>query len=450
MWVAELIRKRYPGARVDSETPFYQLNIPEVYKSWSFSKRFPDHIELREYFAHIDKTLDLRKDVTFNSKVDSCTWHNDTSKWSVTTETGVKANAQFLVTATGLLHKPHLPSWEGQEIFKGAIYHSASWPSCSDLTGKKVAIIGAGATAVQIVQEVGKQASHLAHFIRRPSHCLPMGQRAWTVEEQRVWKAFFPSLFATGRNSHTGFPIERRDQRVQDVSPEEREAYFEHIWATGAFHFSMLNFNNVSTDREANLIVYDFWKRKVRERLTDSKKQRLMAPDEATYYFATKRTPLEHDYYEVLNQDNVEIVDLNKHPITAFTERGMRLEGEECERDFDVIVCATGFDSFTGSLTNMGLRNKNGVDIKDVWKEGVRTYLGITMNGFPNAFMVYSPQAPTALANGPTIIGMQSRFAVNVSLDVADIGELLTLSRMPVRPRGPSHCLPAQGRQDDH
>lgn len=401
----ELTITRYPGARVDSETPFYQLNIPEVYKTWSFSQRFPDHVELREYFVHIDKTLDLRKDVTFNSKVNSCTWQKDTSTWTVTTETGAKAKAQFLVTATGLLHKPHLPSWDAQETFKGAIYHSAAWPSCSDLTGKKVAIIGAGATAVQIVQEVGKQASHLAQFIRRPPHCLPMGQRAWTIEEQSVWKAFYPSLFMIGRNSHSGLPVQRRDQRVQDVSPDEREAYFEYIWATGAFHFLLRNFNNVSTDPEANLIVYDFWKRKVRERLTDPKKQRLMAPDEATYYFGTKRTPLEHDYYEVLNQDNVEIVDLNEHPITAFTERGMRLEGEECERDFDVIICATGFDSFTGSLTNMGLKNKDDVDIKDVWKEGVRTYMGIMMNGFPNAFMVYSPQAPTVLVNGPTIIG---------------------------------------------
>lgn len=405
MQMPKLIFNRYPGARVDSETPFYQLNIPEVYNTWSFSKRFPDHVELREYFAHIDRTLGLRKDVTFGSKVNSCTWQKDTAQWTVTTESGTKARAQFLVMATGLLHRPHLPSWEAQEKFKGTIYHSASWPTSVDLTGKKVAIIGAGATAVQILQEVGKQASHLVNFIRRPSYCLPMGQRTWTAEEQRMWKAFYPSLFASGRISFSGFPIERRDQRVQDVSPEEREAFFEHIWAAGAFHFTMLNFNNVSIDREANLIVYDFWKKKVRERLTDPKKQRLMAPDEAPYYFATKRTPLEHDYYDVLNQDNVEVVDLNRHPITTFTERGIRLEDEDCERDFDAIICATGFDSFTGSLTNMGLKNKDDVDMRDVWKDGVRTYMGIMMNGFPNAFIVYSPQAPTALANGPTIIG---------------------------------------------
>lgn len=167
-------------------------------------------MELRDYFAHIEKTLDLRKDVSFNAKVNSCTWNKDASQWIITIENGAKAKAQFLVMATGLLHKPHLPSWEAQETFKGGIYHSADWPASSDLTGKRIAVIGAGATAVQIVQELGKQASHLAHFVRRPSYCLPMGQRPWTVQEQIAWKAFYPSLFRSGRSSFAGFPIEQR------------------------------------------------------------------------------------------------------------------------------------------------------------------------------------------------------------------------------------------------
>jgi cation diffusion facilitator CzcD-associated flavoprotein CzcO len=117
-----------------------------------------------------------------------------------------------------------------------------------------------------------------------------------------------------------------------------------------------------------------------------------MAPDEAPYYYGTKRSPLEHDYYDVLNQPHVSIVDLNANPIETFTEKGIKLGGEDSPREFDVIVLATGFDSFTGSLTQMGLKNKDGVDIKDIWDKGVRTYLGMTMHGFPNAFMVYTPQ----------------------------------------------------------
>lgn len=398
---------RYPGARVDSETPFYQLNIPEVYKTWNFSLRFPDHNELRAYCAHLDKTLGLRKDVSFNSKVTSCVWDKHSSRWTVSTNNNLTARAQFLVMATGLLHKPHLPSWQDQHTFKGPIYHSCAWPRTADVTGKRVAVIGAGATAVQIVQELGKQAAHLVNLVRRPSYCLPMGQRTWTAAEQAAWKPFYPALLRASRASFAGFPLERPhgDARVHDVSAAAREAHFEAIWAGGGFHFSMLNFSDVALDPAANATVYEFWKRKVGQRLTDPRKQALMCPERAPYFFGTKRTPLEHDYYDVLNQPNVEIVDLNTHPIAAFTEAGMRLEGEEVEREFDVVVCATGFDSFTGSLCNMGLKNKDGVDMKDVWQDGVRTYMGIMMNGFPNAFMVYTPQAPTALANGPTIIG---------------------------------------------
>jgi len=137
----------------------------------------------------------------------------------------------------------------------------------------------------------------------------------------------------------------------------------------------------------------------------------LMAPDVAPYYFGTKRNPLENDYYECLDKDSVEIVNLNKTPLKTFTTTGMLME-DGTKLDFDMVVLATGFDSFTGSLTHMGLKNKDGVDIKDLWNDGVHTYLGMLISGFPNTFMVYSPQAPTALSNGPTILECQVDFAI--------------------------------------
>ncbi|KAF2819650.1 FAD/NAD(P)-binding domain-containing protein [Ophiobolus disseminans] len=405
---------RYPGARVDSETPFYQLNIPEVYNTWSFSQRFPDHVELRRYMAHIDKTLNIRPDVSFDTRVNGCTWDKESATWTVKTETGATARASFLILATGLLHKTHLPIWKGVDTYKGVIRHSGEWDENTDMTGKKVAIIGAGATAVQITQEVAKTASQLTVLMRRPSYCLPMGQRTWTKDEQDSIRAWYPALFDAGRKSYVGFPTVRHDVRAQDVSPEEREKYFEGLWNTGGFHFLLRNYNNVVLDPEANKIVYDFWRKKVCERLTDPEKAALMAPERMGYYMATKRQPLEHDYYDVLNQPNVDIVDLNIYPIDSFTETGLRLLGnEDAARDYDYVICATGFDSFTGSLCNMGLTSADGVDIKDVWKDGVRTYLGMMFHGFPNAFMVYSPQAPTALSNGPTIIECQCDLAIS-------------------------------------
>ncbi|KAF2477733.1 FAD/NAD(P)-binding domain-containing protein [Lindgomyces ingoldianus] len=401
---------RYPGARVDSETPFYQLNIPSAYKSWNFSSRFPDHRELRKYMAHLDSTLDLRKDVSFNSRVNSATWNKDRRDWTVTAEGGETASARWLILATGLLHRRHYPEFPGLKGYKGVIHHSGFWPEDLSVKGKKVAIIGAGATSVQIVQELAKEAGQLTMLMRRPSYCLPMGQRKFTEEEQTGWKGYYPSLFSMGRNSAVGFPTTRTQLRVQDVPEEEREGYFEEIWGSGGFQFLLRNYSNVMLDKEANKVVYDFWKRKIRERLTDPGKQALMAPDTAPYYFGTKRCPLENDYYEMLNKPNVSIIDLNVNPISTFTPGGIQLSGEAQARDFDYVILATGFDSFTGSLTHMGLKNKDGVDIKDVWKDGVKTYLGMMIHGFPNAFMVYSPQAPTALSNGPTILEAQTDF----------------------------------------
>ncbi|KAF2743843.1 FAD/NAD(P)-binding domain-containing protein [Sporormia fimetaria CBS 119925] len=401
---------RYPGARVDSETPFYQLNIPEVYNTWDFSCRFPDHRELRQYMAHIDKVLNLRKDVSFNSRVNSAEWNRETSHWHVKTENGKQARSRFLILASGLLHKTYKPDFPGVESYKGALHHSGAWPENTSVKGKKVAIIGAGATSVQIVQELGKEADQLDVLMRRPSYCLPMGQRVWTPEEQVAWKAYYPSLFAAGRKSVAGFPIPRPERRVQDDTPEEREKRLEEGWKSGGFQFGFKGYGDVILDKEANKIVYDFWKRKVRERLTDPKKAALMAPDDAPYYYGTKRNPLEHDYYDVLNQPNVGIVDLKTNSIETFTENGIKLKAESEPREYDVVILATGFDSFTGSICQMGLKNKDGVDIKDIWSQGVRTYLGMTMHGFPNAWMIYSPQAPTALSNGTTIIEAQADF----------------------------------------
>ncbi|KAF2727248.1 FAD/NAD(P)-binding domain-containing protein [Polyplosphaeria fusca] len=401
---------RYPGAKVDSESPFYQLNIPEVYNTFNFNVRFPDHKEIRRYMAHVDKVLNIRKDCSFDSRVNSATWDEESGQWTIKTDNGLVGRAKYLILASGLLHKTHTPDFPDIDKYKGMLRHSGDWPEDTSVKGKKVAVIGAGATSVQIVEELAKEADHLTMYLRRPSYCVPMRQRKWTVEEQDGFRAYYPALFAAGRNSAVGFPTTRADLRVQDVSPEEREVYWEEIWKGGGFQFLLRNYSNVMLDEEANRLVYDFWKKKVRERLTDPKKQELMAPDEMPYYFGTKRTPLEHDYYDVLNQKNVEIVDLKANPLHCFTEKGLQLGGEgqqAGEQAFDVIVCATGFDSFTGSLTHMGLKNKDGVDMAGVWKGGVRTYLGMTVSGFPNAFMVYTPQAPTALSNGTTILEAQ-------------------------------------------
>ena len=254
------------GARVDSECPFYQLNIPEVYKDWHFSKRFSDHRELREYVAHIDKVLGLRKDVTFNARVVEGTWDQENNVWNVKTQQGHTAKARYLMLASGLLHRTYTPDFPGLKDYKGEVYHSGAWPEDFDPKGKKIGLIGAGATAVQITQELGKTADELTVLLRRPSYCLPMKQRDWTAEEQRSWKSFYPALFKAGRDSRVGFPTQQQPKGVFDVPDAEREAFWEDIWERGAFNFGLNNYNNLLLDPKANRVGRPYYSKIQRRR----------------------------------------------------------------------------------------------------------------------------------------------------------------------------------------
>lgn len=329
----------------------YQLSIPEAWKDWNFSQRFSDHRELREYFEHLDKTLDLRKDIQFEAHVNSCQWNAETCRWTVTTKAGHIADCKYLFLATGLLHRRYYPDFPGLTTYKGALHHSGFWPEDIDVKSKKIAIIGAGATSVQIVQELSKatkDGGSLTMFMRRPSYCLPMQQRQLTKEEQTYMKPWYSRLFREGRLTFSGFLGDPPGKKVFEVSEEEREAHFEDLWAMGGFHMILGSYADNVFDPKANRVAYDFWAKKIRSRINDPVKKDLMAPLEPPYPFGTKRTPLEHDYYECLDMDHVEIVNLNQNPLKTFTEKGILMQDGK-SYDFDIVVLATGFDSFSGS-----------------------------------------------------------------------------------------------------
>lgn len=242
VWAFQSVKRstnliRYPGARVDSEWPFYQLSIPEVWKGFNFSQRFPDHTEIRKYFEHLDKTLDLRKDVEFGAHVNSAEWKD--GKWHVTTMAGHTATCKYLFLCSGLLHRRHYPDFPGFDNYKGIVHHSGYWPEDFDVSGKKVAVIGAGATSVQIVQELTKQAANLTMMMRRPSICLPARNREVTTQEQTYFKPYYGILFKEGRVSNSGFPAKGPNESIWDVSQEDRETYFEELWKYGSFHLAL-------------------------------------------------------------------------------------------------------------------------------------------------------------------------------------------------------------------
>ncbi|KIY03363.1 uncharacterized protein Z520_00054 [Fonsecaea multimorphosa CBS 102226] len=397
---------RYPGARVDSETPYYSLSIPEVYKNWHFTERFPGHQELRRYFKHIDKTLDLSKDAYFNTVVVEAKFSTDTDEWHVRTDDGGLAKAKYLVLATGSSYKKHYPDFKNMDKFKGRLIHSALYPDEGiDVTGKKVGVIGSGATGVQIVQELAREDCQLTAFVRTPNLAQPMQQRKLTKEEQDNAKSFYQAYLQAAKQCLSGFPYNPATKTFFEATPEERLEYWEELWQRGGFSFLISNYREFLTNKDVNREMYQFWAKKVRARIKDPFKRDVMAPLDQGHWFGTKRPSLEQDYYEMIDRDNVTVVDLKATPIVEFTETGIQTSDKLHE--FDIVILATGYDSVTGSLLDIGLIGTDGVPLNEKWKTGTYTYLGLTINKMPNMFMVYSPQAPTSLSNGPPIIEMQ-------------------------------------------
>ncbi|KIW83662.1 hypothetical protein Z517_02908 [Fonsecaea pedrosoi CBS 271.37] len=397
---------RYPGARVDSETPFYSLSIPEVYRKWYFTERFPGHQELRQYFKHIDKTLELSKDAYFNTVVVEAKFDTETDEWHVRTDDGGLAKAKYLVLATGSSYKKHYPDFKDLDKFKGRLIHSALYPEEGlDVKGKKVGVIGSGATGVQIVQELAREDCQLTAFIRTPNVALPMHQRKLTKEEQDDAKNFYQAYLLAAKQCRSGFPYTPASKTFFEATPEERLEYWEDLWQRGGFSFLISNYREYGTDKAVNREIYQFWAKKVRERIKDPFKRDVLAPLDQGHWFGTKRPSLEQDYYEMIDRDNVTVVDLKATPIVEFTETGVRTSDKLHE--FDIVILATGYDSVTGSLKDIGLIGTDGVPLTEKWKEGTYTHLGLAISKMPNMFMVYSPQAPTSLSNGPPIIEMQ-------------------------------------------
>jgi cation diffusion facilitator CzcD-associated flavoprotein CzcO len=333
---------------VDSEWPFYQLSIPEAWKDFEFKQRFPDHNEIRSYFDHMAKVLDLRKDCVFNARVSSTEWSEASGRWSIRSEAGHRATGKYIFLCTGLLHRRHYPDFPGIADYGGVIHHSGFWPDDLDVEGKKIAVVGAGATGVQIVQELSKVAGSLSVLMRRPSYCLPLGNREITSHEQAAWKPFYPALFRAGRESAGGLPHTPPTGSIFDLTEDQLLEYYETLWKAGSFGFGGANYPQIFTDLKANRLAYDFWAMKTRARISDPRKRELMAPTDPPYPLLTKRCPLEMDYYEMLDQPHVDIVDLNEAPIETFTKTGIKF-GDGSEKDFDFVILATGFESFTGS-----------------------------------------------------------------------------------------------------
>src|SRR5579884_281243 len=388
---------RYPGARFDSESWTYGYSFSqELLDEWHWEEHFAAQPQTERYLNHVADKFDLRRDIQFNSRVTAAHYREATRSWEVALEGGDRYSARFLITAIGILSAPTMPNIPGISSFKGVSCHTHRWPKEGvDVAGKRVGIIGTGATAVQTIQEIAKRVGHLTVFQRTPNWCAPLHNGKISKEEMRAIRERYSEILALCRTT-PGCYIHAPDPRkTLDVPPEEREAFWEKLYASPGFGIWMGNFSDMLTDRAANALASDFIARKIRQRVKDPKVAEKLIPK--NHGFGTRRVPLESGYYEVYNQPNVRLVDISETPIERITPAGIKTS--DAEYEFDMIIYATGFDAITGSFDRIDIRGVDGVSLKEKWRDGPQTFLGILVDDFPNMPMVMGPHA--GLGNFP-------------------------------------------------
>jgi cation diffusion facilitator CzcD-associated flavoprotein CzcO len=391
---------RYPGARFDSESYSYQYSFSkELLDEWTWSEHFAPQPETLRYLNHVADKFDLRRDIQFRSRVTAAHWSDESRAWDVMLHDGSRRRARFLITAIGPLSAPTMPRVQGVDTFAGQSFHTATWPhEPVSFVGKRVAVIGTGATGVQTIAEVAKTAGHLTVFQRTPNWCKPLHNGPIDAATQARIKADYDEMFKRCKETYACFLHTPDPRGTFEVTPQEREAFLEKLYATPGFAMWQGNFRDMLTDREANAVISEFVARKIRERVKDPKVAEKLIPKD--HGFGTRRVPMETKYYEVYNQPNVRLVDIKETPIERITPTGIKTS--DADYEFDIIIYATGFDAITGSFDRIDIRGLDGLKLKDKWTRGPQTFMGVQVEGFPNMLMLMGPH--TALGNIPRSI----------------------------------------------
>ena len=389
----------YPGARVDSYGPLYQFSGDELWRDWNYSELYPSWEELRAYFHHVDKKLRLSRDIRFDTRVTGAEFDTDRDQWVVHASDGSVTRAQFFVLCTGLSSKPYIPAIPGLKDFHGICHHTSLWPQEGvDFKGKRVGVIGTGASGVQVIQEVYQDVAALTVFQRTPNLALPMRQRMLDDETNRRMKESFPERFRKRAETFGGLDYDFIPKNALDVSDRERQATYEDLWNRGGFFPWVGTYQDILSNEEANDTAYAFWRDKVRARIKDPTVAEKLAPMKPVHPFGVKRPSLEQHYFEAYNQPNVKIVDLLESPIERVTPTGVKTKDREVE--LDILVLATGFDFLTGGLTSIDIRGTDGETLRRKWSSGSRAqswYMGANIPGKKREMLVYPGGLPQYL-----------------------------------------------------
>ena len=390
---------RYPGARFDSESYTYGYSFSqELLDEWDWSEHFAGQPETLRYLNHVVDKFDLRQHMQFGCKVEGASFDEERCLWTVHLDDGRELTCRFLLTAIGMLSAATMPRIEGVDSFEGDSWHTYYWPhEPVNLADKRVAIIGTGATGVQVIAEIADKVGELTVFQRRPNWCAPLHNGRIDEQTQAEIHATYNEIFELCRQTPGGF-IHGPDQRkFRDVSEEERIALWQKLYETPGFSKWFGNFVDTGIDPEANAGYSEFIANKIRERVRDPLTAEKLIPKD--HGFGTRRVPLETRYYEAYNRDNVHLIDINETPIERITPRGIRTSYREFE--FDLIIYATGFDAITGAFDRINFTGSGGQPLRDKWAESPDTFLGMQTSGFPNLLMLSGPQGGSVSTNYP-------------------------------------------------
>ncbi len=392
---------RYPGARCDSESYSYSYSFSrELEQEWSWTEKYPQQPEVMRYLNHVADRFDLRRSFRFKTRVAAAEWDAASGHWRIRTEAGETLTATFLITAVGCLSTTNVPAIPGLETFGGRWYHTGQWPHEGvDFAGQRVGLIGTGSTGIQAVPVIAEQAGQLTVFQRTANYSVPARNHPLSEAVQRQTKADYAEIRRTMRETTNGHPFRITDRSVFDVSDEEREAIFEAAWAEGGLQFRA-GFRDILTDPAANATAADFIRRKIREIVHDPAVADILTDFDHPY--AAKRPPIDTEYFEAFNRTNVTLVDVKAAPIQAIVPEGVRTA--DATYTLDIIVFATGFDAMTGPFLRIDIKGRDGLSLREAWKAGPRTYLGLQVAGFPNLFTITGPGSPSVLCNMPVPI----------------------------------------------
>jgi len=407
---------RYPGLVVDIESIEYSYGFSEeLQQEWSWTSRYAGQEEIEKYLNHVVDRFDLRKDIVLNSRVQTMRFDSDRNVWIATTTDGIEYSAQYAVMGTGLLSAPKHVHFDGLDDFKGEVYKTYDWPREGvSFEGKRVGVVGTGASGIQVIPKIAEEASHLNVYQRTPTWAVPL--RNGPIDEAFVsevkanyseWRKKERFASFGGWCSVNQKPIDQVFDLALETSPEEREKLYEDRWKNGGLAFYNV-YPDIFGDIKANDTLREFFANKMRERINDPELERLLIPD---YPILMRRLAGETNYYETYKRDNVSLIDLKTKPLQRFSEKGI-VVGDE-EQALDAVVLATGYDAMSGALMRLDIEGKDGQKLADHWSDSVQTVFGMMASGFPNMFYLSGPGSPAPLFQPVLFCQDQMQWAIN-------------------------------------